>query len=259
MLGLMQNWPLLCHRIIDHAAAIHGKQEVVTRSVEGPIHRTNYAEIRARALKVGQQLDRQAQAVGTKGPELTYDGGAVAFPAPEKFARTIAFNVLPLAGTVVLTALPELVAPLAKLGNLFYGLLLLAVVLLVPEGIGRIFEWLVERLRPRHTSHALVEPDAARLAEYRIALGEVTVPPKGSLRRGANIGQMRRQKQIGLQRFEVMPRLAPSGKAAARNGQAIVLARLHHAQAADGVVAAQNHHLHALLAVAIKAQQLLHQ
>ena len=44
MLGLMQNWPLLCHRIIDHAAAIHGKQEVVTRSVEGPIHRTNYAE-----------------------------------------------------------------------------------------------------------------------------------------------------------------------------------------------------------------------
>ena len=30
-----------------------------------------------------------------------YDGGAVAFPAPEKFARTIAFNVLPLAGTVV--------------------------------------------------------------------------------------------------------------------------------------------------------------
>ncbi|MBL8532386.1 MAG: branched-chain amino acid ABC transporter permease [Betaproteobacteria bacterium] len=70
----------------------------------------------------------------------------------------------PLAGTVVLTALPELVAPLAKLGNLFYGLLLLAVVLLVPEGIGRIFEWLVERLRPRHTSHALVEPDAARLA-----------------------------------------------------------------------------------------------
>jgi fatty-acyl-CoA synthase len=37
MLGLMQNWPLLCHRIIEHAAAIHGNQEVVTRSVEGPV------------------------------------------------------------------------------------------------------------------------------------------------------------------------------------------------------------------------------
>ena len=45
MLGLMQDWPLLCHRIIEHAAQIHGTQEVVTRSVEGPIVRTNYAEI----------------------------------------------------------------------------------------------------------------------------------------------------------------------------------------------------------------------
>jgi len=43
MLGLMQDWPLLCHRIIEHAAQYHGTQEVVTRSVEGPIHRTNYA------------------------------------------------------------------------------------------------------------------------------------------------------------------------------------------------------------------------
>lgn len=58
MLGLMQDWPLLCHRIIDHAAKIHGGREVVTRSVEGPIHRTSYAEIRGRALKLAQRLDR---------------------------------------------------------------------------------------------------------------------------------------------------------------------------------------------------------
>ena len=50
----------------------------------------------------------------------------------------------PFLGTVVLTALPELVAPLAKLGNFFYGLLLLVVVLLVPEGIGRVFEVAIE-------------------------------------------------------------------------------------------------------------------
>ena len=30
MLGLMQDWPLLCHRIIDHAAIQHGNREVVT-------------------------------------------------------------------------------------------------------------------------------------------------------------------------------------------------------------------------------------
>lgn len=70
----------------------------------------------------------------------------------------------PFIGTAVLTALPELVAPLAKLGNLFYGLMLLAVVLVVPEGIGRLFEVIGERLRPRTVHREPVTPDLARLA-----------------------------------------------------------------------------------------------
>jgi len=53
MLGLMQDWPLLCHKLIDHAAIQHGHREVVSRSIEGPIVRTTYAEIRARALRSG--------------------------------------------------------------------------------------------------------------------------------------------------------------------------------------------------------------
>ena len=52
MLGLMQDWPLLVHRVLDHAAIQHGNREVVSRSIEGPIHRTTYAEVRKRALKV---------------------------------------------------------------------------------------------------------------------------------------------------------------------------------------------------------------
>ena len=56
MLGLMQDWPLLCHRIIDHAAIYHAGRAVVSRSVEGPIHTTNYADIRKRALK---EMDRK--------------------------------------------------------------------------------------------------------------------------------------------------------------------------------------------------------
>jgi hypothetical protein len=44
---------------------------------------------------------------------------------------------------------PSWSSPLAKLGNFFYGLLLLLVVLVVPEGVGRLFEVLAERLRPR--------------------------------------------------------------------------------------------------------------
>ena len=73
MLGLMQDWPLLCHRIIEHAAAIHGTQEVVTRSVEGPIHRTNYAEIRERALKVSQRLDRDGIKLGDRVATIAWN------------------------------------------------------------------------------------------------------------------------------------------------------------------------------------------
>ena len=53
MLGLMQEWPLLIHKIIDFAAIQHPGQEVVSRTIEGPMHRTNYREI-ARPLAQGR-------------------------------------------------------------------------------------------------------------------------------------------------------------------------------------------------------------
>ena len=49
MLGLMQEFPLLVHRVLDHAARWHGDTEIVSRSVEGPVHRTTYRELSARA------------------------------------------------------------------------------------------------------------------------------------------------------------------------------------------------------------------
>jgi fatty-acyl-CoA synthase len=73
MQGLMQNWPLLCHRIIDHAASIHGDREVVTRSVEGPIVRTNYRNIRARALKVAQKLDGEGIKLGDRVATIAWN------------------------------------------------------------------------------------------------------------------------------------------------------------------------------------------
>ena len=73
MLGLMQDWPLLCHRIIDHAAIYHAERPVVSRSVEGPIHTTNYAEIRARALKVAQRLDRDGIRFGDRVATLAWN------------------------------------------------------------------------------------------------------------------------------------------------------------------------------------------
>lgn len=52
MKGLMQDWPLLVHRVLDHASRWHGEREIVSRSVEGPIHRATYADLdrRSRAL-----------------------------------------------------------------------------------------------------------------------------------------------------------------------------------------------------------------
>ena len=52
MKGLMQDWPLLVHRVLDHAARWHGEREIVSRSVEGPIHRQTYRDLdrRSRAL-----------------------------------------------------------------------------------------------------------------------------------------------------------------------------------------------------------------
>jgi acyl-CoA synthetase (AMP-forming)/AMP-acid ligase II len=52
MNGLMQDWPLLSSKILGHAARWHGEAEIVSRTVEGPIHRQDYRalERRSRAL-----------------------------------------------------------------------------------------------------------------------------------------------------------------------------------------------------------------
>ena len=73
MLGLMQPWPLLCSKIIDHAARQHGGREIVTRTIEGPIVRTNYAEIRMRALKAAQMLERDGYRPGDRIATLAWN------------------------------------------------------------------------------------------------------------------------------------------------------------------------------------------
>jgi fatty-acyl-CoA synthase len=64
MLGLMQDWPLLCHRVIDHAATYHTSRPIISRAVEGGMHTTDYAALRARALKVAQRLERDGVRLG---------------------------------------------------------------------------------------------------------------------------------------------------------------------------------------------------
>ena len=73
MLGLMQDWPLLCHRIIDHAATYHGGRKVISRSLEGPIHTTSYADVRGRALRVAQRLDKDGIKLGDRVATLAWN------------------------------------------------------------------------------------------------------------------------------------------------------------------------------------------
>src|SRR5471032_3238674 len=73
MRGLMQDWPMLVHRLIDHAALYHQGADIVSRTVEGPIHRTGYAEIRRRALKLARALAKRGVRPGDRVATLAWN------------------------------------------------------------------------------------------------------------------------------------------------------------------------------------------
>jgi len=62
---------------------------------------STYQAVSGGGLAGVDELDKQANAVVKNSRELTYSGGAVTYPALEKFVRPIAFNVLPFAGSLV--------------------------------------------------------------------------------------------------------------------------------------------------------------
>jgi len=62
---------------------------------------TTYQAVSGAGLAGVSELDEQVKKVADRATELTHDGSAVEFPAPRSFAKPIAFNVLPLAGSIV--------------------------------------------------------------------------------------------------------------------------------------------------------------
>ena len=54
-----------------------------------------------------EELAGQVAAAGDKAAELAYDGAAVSFPDPVKYVAPIAYNVLPMAGSIVDDGLGE--------------------------------------------------------------------------------------------------------------------------------------------------------
>lgn len=62
---------------------------------------STYQAVSGGGLAGVDELDKQSREVADRARELTHDGDAVAYPAPSKFAKPIAFNVLPYAGKYV--------------------------------------------------------------------------------------------------------------------------------------------------------------
>ncbi|MGZ5925283.1 MAG: long-chain-fatty-acid--CoA ligase [Rhizomicrobium sp.] len=73
MRGLMQDWPMRVHRFLDHAALYHPGARIVSRTVEGEIHRTDYAQIRSRALKLTGALTRRGVKPGDRIATLAWN------------------------------------------------------------------------------------------------------------------------------------------------------------------------------------------
>jgi 3-(methylthio)propionyl---CoA ligase len=69
MLGLMQNQPLLISSLISFADRHHGTTEIVSRTIEGPIHRYTYRDAHVRIRRLAKALKRlgigDADRVGT--------------------------------------------------------------------------------------------------------------------------------------------------------------------------------------------------
>ena len=80
MHGLMQEIPLMISSLIRYAAEYHGDRQVVSRTVEGPIHRYGYAECERRARRVANLMGRlgieHGDRVGTLGLERLPPPGA---------------------------------------------------------------------------------------------------------------------------------------------------------------------------------------
>lgn len=116
--------PLVCSEVNPEAIALaHGRiianpncTTMAAMPVLKPLHDeaglvrlvvSTYQAVSGSGVAGVEELAGQVAAAGDKARELAYDGAAVSFPEPVKYARTIAYNVLPLAGAIVEDGLNE--------------------------------------------------------------------------------------------------------------------------------------------------------
>src|SRR6266540_601890 len=74
MQGLMMDVPLMISSLIRHADRYHGDTEIVSRTVEGPIHRYTYRDAHVRARQLARALSRLGVAPGDRVGTLAWNG-----------------------------------------------------------------------------------------------------------------------------------------------------------------------------------------
>jgi len=74
MQGLMMDMPLLVSSLLQHAARHYGDVEIVSRRVEGDIHRYTYADCHERAKQLADAFVRSGTAVGDRIATLAWNG-----------------------------------------------------------------------------------------------------------------------------------------------------------------------------------------
>jgi acyl-CoA synthetase (AMP-forming)/AMP-acid ligase II len=74
MLGLMMDMPLLLSGLIRHADREHGDTEIVSRTIEGPIHRYNYREAHRRTRQLANALIGIGAQPGDRIATLAWNG-----------------------------------------------------------------------------------------------------------------------------------------------------------------------------------------
>ena len=74
MRGLMMDTPLLISSLLEYAATYHADAEIVSRTVEGPIHRYTYADAHARSKQLANVLTRLGAGEGDRIGTLAWNG-----------------------------------------------------------------------------------------------------------------------------------------------------------------------------------------
>lgn len=74
MLGLMQSQPLLISTLVEFAERHHGDAQIVSRRVEGDIHRYTYRDMAARSRQLANALDADGLAFSDRVASLAWNG-----------------------------------------------------------------------------------------------------------------------------------------------------------------------------------------